>query len=203
MAVDRTVIDIDLIVIGDVHQLIARLHKARTLRQGLQQQELGHGQGHIHPLPRHRVTQRVHPQLPTLHDLGFFGFGDDFAADGILTTQQGTDTFDQQTLAERLLHIVVGTHSKAENFVDLIILGGQENHWHGGFLTKPLKQIHPVHARHLYVEHGHIRQFLVKGVQCRLTIVVGFHLEAFGFERDCDGRQDIPVVVDEGDLRHR
>ena len=40
VAVDRPVIHIDLIIIGHVHQLVARLHETGALRESLQQQEL-------------------------------------------------------------------------------------------------------------------------------------------------------------------
>src|SRR5690606_31169060 len=46
MAVDGAVVDIDLIVIGGVHQIVAALHEAGALGQGLKQQELGDGQLH-------------------------------------------------------------------------------------------------------------------------------------------------------------
>src|SRR5690606_24329821 len=46
MAADGAVVDIDLIVIGGVHQIVAALHEAGMLSQGLQQQELGDGQLH-------------------------------------------------------------------------------------------------------------------------------------------------------------
>src|SRR5579875_811107 len=46
MAVDGAVVDIDLIVIGGVHQRIAALHDAWPLRQRLQDQEFGNGQRH-------------------------------------------------------------------------------------------------------------------------------------------------------------
>src|SRR5579862_9769561 len=44
VAVDRTVVDVDLIVVGGVHQVVAAFDEARPLRQRLQQQELGHCQ---------------------------------------------------------------------------------------------------------------------------------------------------------------
>src|SRR5690606_35449957 len=37
MAVDRPVVDVDLILVGRVHQVVAALHEARPLRQRLQQ----------------------------------------------------------------------------------------------------------------------------------------------------------------------
>ena len=44
MAVDRPVIDIDLVIIGRIHQVIAAFDITRTRGQGLQDQEFGDGQ---------------------------------------------------------------------------------------------------------------------------------------------------------------
>src|SRR5436189_6393810 len=43
MAVDRAIVDIDIVLIGGVHQLIARFHEARPLGEGFQDQEFGDG----------------------------------------------------------------------------------------------------------------------------------------------------------------
>src|ERR1700761_2583012 len=44
VAVDGAVVDIDLIVVGGVHQVVAAFDEARALRQGLQQKKLRDGQ---------------------------------------------------------------------------------------------------------------------------------------------------------------
>src|SRR6266852_4079158 len=62
VAVDRAVVDIDLIVVGGIHQRVATLDHARPARQRLQDQELGHRQGHGLALPGADVTLRVHAQ---------------------------------------------------------------------------------------------------------------------------------------------
>src|SRR3954471_10989625 len=41
MAVDGAIVDIDVVLIGDVHQLVAGLHHARSLGQRFEDQELG------------------------------------------------------------------------------------------------------------------------------------------------------------------
>src|ERR1700759_5604446 len=46
VAVDRAVVDIDLVVIGRVHQAVAALHEAGPLRQRLQDEEFRHGETH-------------------------------------------------------------------------------------------------------------------------------------------------------------
>ena len=44
VAVDGAVVHVDVLAIGGVDQLVARLHHARPRRQRLDQQELGHGE---------------------------------------------------------------------------------------------------------------------------------------------------------------
>src|ERR1700754_3797030 len=46
VAVDGPVVDVDLILVGRVHQVVAAFHEARALGQGLQQQEFGDRQLH-------------------------------------------------------------------------------------------------------------------------------------------------------------
>src|SRR5882757_2513139 len=66
VAVDGAVVDIDLIVVGRVHQVVAALHEAGPLRQRLQEQELGHRQLHGLALPQAVVAGRVEGQLAPL-----------------------------------------------------------------------------------------------------------------------------------------
>src|SRR5580658_3055093 len=51
VAVDRAVIDIDLIVIGGVHQRVAAFHHAGPRGERLEDEELGHGESHRIVLP--------------------------------------------------------------------------------------------------------------------------------------------------------
>src|SRR5579872_4086383 len=60
MAVDGPIIDIDIVAIGDVEQLVARLHHPRALRKRLEDQEFGYSQADVAPVPQHFVSRRVH-----------------------------------------------------------------------------------------------------------------------------------------------
>jgi hypothetical protein len=51
------------------------------------------------------------------------------------------DAFDQQALRERLLDVIVGAHAQAHQLVDLVVLGGQEDHRHLGLLAQALQQL--------------------------------------------------------------
>jgi hypothetical protein len=70
VAVDGAVVDIDLIVIGRIHQRVAAFHDAGALRQRLQDQELGDGQRDRLALPGAGVALRVHAQQAALQRLG-------------------------------------------------------------------------------------------------------------------------------------
>ena len=74
----------------------------------------------------------------------------------LLAPQQGADALDQQALRERLGDVVVGAHAQAEHLVDLVVLGGQEDHGQLALLAQPAEQLHAVHARHLDVEHRQV-----------------------------------------------
>jgi hypothetical protein len=51
VAVDRAVVDVDLVVIGDIHQGVAAFHHAGTGGDRLQDQELGDREGDRLVLP--------------------------------------------------------------------------------------------------------------------------------------------------------
>src|SRR5665213_1206739 len=70
VAVDGAVIDIDLILVGGVHQVVAALHEARPLGQRLQQQKLGHRQANRLFLPQAVMAGRIEGQPPPLDRLG-------------------------------------------------------------------------------------------------------------------------------------
>mmetsp|Transcript_15415 Transcript_15415/g.24215 ORF Transcript_15415/g.24215 Transcript_15415/m.24215 type:complete len:201 (+) Transcript_15415:244-846(+) len=200
MAVDGAVIHIDLVVIGDIHQLVAALDETGALRQRLQQQEFRDGQRHVMALPADRVAQRVHLQMAAFDHLGFLGIADDLSVHRVLAAQQRADPLDQKALAERLLDIVIRPHAQAQHLVDLIVLGGQEDHRHRRLLPQPLQQIHPVHAGHLDIQNGHVRQLLAEGIERLLAVIIRLHLETFRFERHRDRSQNVAIIVHEGDL---
>src|SRR5690606_6664058 len=59
VAVDCSVVDIDLIVIGSVHQLIAAFDVAGTLRERLQDKKLGDCEANLFALPSTGVAVRI------------------------------------------------------------------------------------------------------------------------------------------------
>jgi hypothetical protein len=80
---------------------------------------------------------------------------------------------DQQALRERLPDEVVGAHLEAEQFVDLLVLGGEEDHRHVGLLAQAAQQLHAVHARHLDVEDGEVGRVLRQPVERRGAVGIG------------------------------
>src|SRR5688572_12392749 len=68
VAVDGPVVDIDVVLIGDVHQLVARFDHAGPLGERLEDHELGHRQGDVPAVPAYPVPRRIHGEPPA-HDL--------------------------------------------------------------------------------------------------------------------------------------
>jgi hypothetical protein len=116
--------------------------------------------------------------------------------------QHRLHALDQEALREWFADEVVGAHLEAEQLVDLLVLGGEEDHRHVGLLAQPAQQLHAVHARHLDVEDREIRRRGLEALQRRSTIRVGHDPVAFGFERDRNRGQDVAVVIDQSDCRH-
>src|SRR3984885_12115245 len=118
------------------------------------------------------MALRVHTQLPTLQYfvVGFLRGG---AVPGRSAAQYGLDTLDQQTLRKRLMDELVGAHFQAEQFVDLLILRGEKDHWQVGVLTQPAQRLHSVHAGHLNIEDDKVGEGSLEAVECREAISVG------------------------------
>src|SRR3954464_14207365 len=72
VAVDGAIVDIDVVLIGDVHQLVARFDHAGPLGERLQDQEFGHRQSHIVAVPADPMPRRIHDQAAA-RDFRSFG----------------------------------------------------------------------------------------------------------------------------------
>jgi hypothetical protein len=116
--------------------------------------------------------------------------------------QHRLDALDQKALRERLPDEVIRAHLEAEQFVDLLVLGGEEDHRHVGFLAQPPQRLHAVHARHLDVEDGEVGRRRFEAVECGRTVRVRHDPVALGFEGNRHRGQDVAVVVNEGDSWH-
>ena len=92
---------------------------------------------------------------------------------------------------------------RPEDLVDLLVLGGEEDHRKALLLTQSAQKLQAVHARHLDVEDGKIRRRLSEGGKRLRAVGIGAHLIALGFEKDRDRGQDVAVVVDQGNRGHR
>src|SRR4051794_28409255 len=100
VAVDGAVVDINVILIGNVEELVARLHHSRTLRESLEDQEFGDGQRHLAAVPQNLVPRRIHDQPPALEqrrlELGASRFG--FALGQLLPPKDRANSSNQQAL---------------------------------------------------------------------------------------------------------
>ena len=117
----------------------------------------------------------------------------------LVAAEQRADAFQQQALAERLGDVVVGAETQTHQFIDFLVLRRQEDHRHGTALPQPLQQFHPVHARHLDVEHGQVHRPGGEALQGAFAVGVGADGETFLLQGHGDAGQDVAVVIDQGD----
>src|SRR5262249_3224850 len=118
VAVDRPVVDVDLVLVGGIHQRVAALYYARTSRQRLEQAKLCYRQPHLLPLPLAAMALRVHAQITALHHVD-----SNLAASAIERAnpaQHGAHPLGQHALRERFSHEVVGAKSESKHFVDFV-----------------------------------------------------------------------------------
>src|SRR6187401_1002245 len=100
VAVDGAVVDIDLVVIGRIHQRVAAFHHTGPRRQRLQDQEFGHGERHRLVLPGAGMTFRIHPQKAAVERARIRLLRHGGRILGLAAAEHGLDAFDQQALRE-------------------------------------------------------------------------------------------------------
>src|SRR5690606_4645291 len=128
MAVDGAIVDIDIVLIGRIHQLVATAYDSRAAGKRFESQEFGDGERYILAVPRHLVPRRVHRQPPARNRLG----------DGLVlfarrasveldAAKDGPNACDHEALGKGLGDIIVCPHRKPERLIYLIILAGEED----------------------------------------------------------------------------
>src|SRR5580658_2649001 len=195
VAVDRAVVDIDVLAIGGIHQLVPVLDMAGPGRERLQDQEFGDGQLDMAAAPGAEMARTVEHQVAALHHR--IAVGRALLLGQLDSPQQRPDPLDQEPLGKGLGDVVVGPHPQAQRLVDLVILGCEENDRQIALAAQMAEQFPAVHPWHLDIENGDIDRLGLDAAQRLGAVIVAMDDEPFGLERDRDGSQDVPVVVDE------
>src|SRR5690606_205091 len=180
VAVDRAVVDVDVLAVCGIHELVAALHIARPYGEGPEEQKFRDGQRNRLAVPTAEMTSAVEQQLSANDRLvarlvaaGAFAELD--------PTEQGADPLDQKALGERLRDVIVRSHSQPENLVHLVVLGGQEDDGQSAFRPDLLQKLHAVEAGHFDVQYGQIGGRLPQSVPGLFTVDEGSDLEALRF----------------------
>src|SRR3954463_9433821 len=86
VAVDRAVVDINVVAISDIEQLVAGFYHSRALRQRFEDQEFGDGQRDVLAVPADLMACWVHRQAPAFQQrrLGLIAGRTGFAARQVL-----------------------------------------------------------------------------------------------------------------------
>ena len=206
-SVHRAIVDEDIVRVGCIHQLIAALDDAGAHGQRFQQQEFRNRQGYGAPVPCHLVPRRVHHQSSALEDLagaGRFGIRTGLCRQiDIAAPQDRAHAGEQEAQAEGFGYVIVRAHRETGFLVLLVVLAGEEDHGERGMFAQAPQQFHPVHARHLDVEHGQMRRVFEQRLQRRLAFRIDARGEAFRLQGDRDRGEDVAIIVHQRDHRLR
>ena len=115
------------------------------------------------------------------------------------TPQQRPYALDQQAHRERFGNVVVGAHLEANQLINLVVLGGEEDHRHTRLATQPGEHLQTVHARHLNIKHRQVRRLVRQTFQSLLPVRIGADGIALCLKSDTDRGQYVLVVVDNCD----
>ena len=98
--------------------------------------------------------------------------------------QDGADAGDQFAGREGFGHIIVRAKFKADDAVDLIIAGGQEQDRHGRAGADAAANLEPVQFGQADVQHDEVRGFAHRVGQGQLAVGSGDHGEIGALQRD-------------------
>src|SRR5690606_33640345 len=184
VAVNRSVVYIDLFVIRCIHQSVAALYHTWTLCKSVKDQELRDRQRDRLTFPGAGVALLVHRQVTSFQRAGRFVARFCREVAGPSASQNSTNTLYEQPLRKRLPHEIVGPHLQAEEFIDLVVFRRQEDNGYIALLAKSSQQFHAVHARHLDIEDGQRWRTSAQPFQRGCTVSVSLNSVTLGLKRD-------------------
>jgi hypothetical protein len=165
-------------------------------RQCAHDQEFRHRQRQLVPLPARRVALQVEHECRGVQLL-LLGGG---ACGQAQTAQQHLDARHELPHRERLAEVVVRSELEAEDAVELVVSGSEEDdreRLRGP--AEPATELEAIHARHQDVEHRDVRQVALEGLPGLLAVRVGVDSVARAAEREPHRLADALFVVDDGD----
>src|SRR5690606_221784 len=110
VAVDRAVVDIDLLVISRIHKRVPALDHAWPLGERMQDEELRHRQRDWVTLPSAGMTLLVHDELAAFQRTRLLALCLARGFAGASAPQDRAHAFDKKPLRERFAHEIVGAH---------------------------------------------------------------------------------------------
>src|SRR5690606_31874635 len=184
VAVNRSVVYIDLFVIRCIHQSVAALYHTWALRKSVEDQELRDRQRDRLTFPGAGMALLVHCQVASFQRAGRFvaRFCREVASPG--TSQNSTNTLYEQPLRKGLPHDIIGPHLQAKEFINLVVFRCQEDDGYIALLAKSSQQFHAVHPRHLDIEDSQRWWTSAQPFQRRCTVCVSLNSVTLGLKRD-------------------
>ena len=205
VAVDRALADVRVLGVALLHELAARLDVAGMAGERLQEQELGDGQRHGGAVPLRGVALQIEDERAAAEDLVVVLFARRRARRRLEereAPEQHADARHELAHRERLAEIVVRSELEAEDAVELVVLGGDEDDRERlGHRAQAAAELEAVHAGHEDVEDDEIGQALRGAERVPGGEAVGMldDVVALAPQGEGDGFANVRLVVDDRD----
>ncbi len=119
--------------------------------------------------------------------------------------QHGVDARGQLARVERLGQVVVGADLEADDAIDVLAAGGEQDDGNGGTLSQGTQNLEAVLLGQHHIQNHQPVAAARRQIDGARARVVGFDVEPLGAQQLADQVAQLPIVVDDEDRpgRHR
>ena len=192
MDVDGPRVAVEVLAPDKAEQALSVQDQALVAHEGSEEVELLGAQRDRFLGDRHLASQRVEADVADLED----GLGSDGA---LAAPEDGLDAGDQLSRVEGLRDVVVGADLEADDLVDVVVAGGEDDDGNVGCLAQLFADGEAVHLRHHYVEDDQVGVDGARLLQRLFAVVRLFHPEALVAEIEPGKLNNVFLVVDNKD----
>ena len=120
-----------------------------------------------------------------------------FGSHPVKSSEHRFDAGNKFLRREGFHHIIVGAHFDAENSVDLLVAGGNNDYRGIGVLSDLIAKFKSAHARHHDIDNEHIRGGMQIFFERRLAVFENEDIKALFFKIGTDDVADIFLIVND------
>ena len=192
MDIDRPGVAVIVGTPDEAEQALTVEHRALVLGERREQLELLGAELELLTVQRHLAAGAVDAEAVDLDDVRDLPLP-------LATAEDGFHSRHELARIEGLGHVVVGADLEADDAVDVVTAGGEDDHRHVAGLADLLADGQAVHLRHHYVEDDEVRAHRLRPLERLLAVRRGLDPEALVVQVETGELDDVLLVIDDED----